>query len=162
MRFGGLLEYDTQGVVRTVRAIVEHQTMDMVEFGEPETLMSQDVDRWGFITILYILHIPLLNIDSPYACELCRLHAGERWIPVRSVTERAAGAQFLTFILPYEKLESRRFPKFGSFAYIFRGMQIMSILIPLHGSGSLIRFLLTDPDDPADPRDRYFPLLGEL
>jgi hypothetical protein len=45
LRLGGLLEYDKDGVVRTVRAIVEHQTMLMVEFGEPETLMDADVDR---------------------------------------------------------------------------------------------------------------------
>lgn len=112
VRLGGLLEYDSHGVVRTVRAIVEHQTMHMVEFGEPEKLMPKDADR---------------------------LHAGERWLPVRSNTERAAGAKYLTFILPYEKLESRRFPKFGCFAYIFR-----------------------EPHEPADARDRYFPLVGEL
>ena len=78
MRFGGLLEYDTQGVVRTVRAIVEHQTMDMVEFGEPETLMSQDVDRWGFITILYILHIPLLILTRLMhaSCAGCMRESG--------------------------------------------------------------------------------------
>lgn len=45
MRFGGLLEYDSNGVVRHVRAIVEHQTMHMVEFGEPERLMPRDADR---------------------------------------------------------------------------------------------------------------------
>jgi hypothetical protein len=55
-------------------------------------------------------------------CLTARLHAGERWLPVRSATEAAAGALYLTFILPYETLVSRRFPKFGCFAYIFRGM----------------------------------------
>ena len=59
-------------------------------------------------------------------CMYCtRLHAGERWRPVKSAVEAAAGAQFMTFVLPYETLPSRRFPKFGSFAYIFRGNTMM-------------------------------------
>lgn len=72
-------------------------------------------------------------------CEMHRLHAGERWMPVTDREELAAGAMYRTFILPYEELPSRRYPAVGCIAYLFR-----------------------HPNDPPDPRDRYFTSVNEF
>ena len=96
--------------------------MHMIEFGEPEKLQAQDVARW--VTLNTNFYSPLNA-----ALQWHRLHAGERWIPVKSLAEAAAGARYMTFILPYEDLVSRRFPRFGCFAYIFRGMSVVFVTV---------------------------------
>ena len=62
----------------------------------------------------------------------CLLYAG-RWAPVTINALKQAGALYFAYILPNEQLATRKFPAYGSFAYLFR-----------------------QPQHFPDPRDRFF------
>jgi hypothetical protein len=64
-----------------------------------------------------------------------RLHIAGRWVKTTSKKTTAAGAQYFTFINPNEQLAGAAFPPMGCFAFLFR-----------------------HPSQPADERDRYFPI----